>query len=97
MYLSFSIPTPGFPPFYYMLGANLGLLLHGDVPVMYEMKTRPIFEFSQKLKEDRLHLRIHLGTAYDLEYSPCDIFTHVYEYYHALDHVHTNIFICCKL
>ena len=29
MYFSFSIPTPGFPYFYYMLGANLGLLLYG--------------------------------------------------------------------
>ena len=32
--LSFSIPTHGFPLFYYMLGANLGLLLYGDVSVM---------------------------------------------------------------
>ena len=31
---SFSIPTPGFPHFYYMLGANLGLLLYGEVSVM---------------------------------------------------------------
>ena len=29
-----SIPTPGFPHFYYSLGANLGSLLHGDVSVM---------------------------------------------------------------
>ena len=33
---SFSIPTPGFPHFYYMLGANLGLLLYGEVSVMDE-------------------------------------------------------------
>ena len=34
LYFSFSIPTPGFIHFYYMLGANLGLLLHGEVFVM---------------------------------------------------------------
>ena len=28
-----SIPTPEFPHFYYILGANLGSLLHGDVSV----------------------------------------------------------------
>ena len=28
------MPTPGFPHFYYMLGANLGLLLYGEVSVM---------------------------------------------------------------
>ena len=28
------IPTPDFPHFYYMLGANLGSLLYGDVSVM---------------------------------------------------------------
>ena len=28
------IPTPDFPHFYYMLGGNLGSLLHGDVSVM---------------------------------------------------------------
>ena len=33
-YFSFSIPTLGFPHFYYMLGANLGLLLYGEVSVM---------------------------------------------------------------
>ena len=31
---SFSISTPGFPRFYYMSGANLGLLLYGEVSVM---------------------------------------------------------------
>ena len=36
LYFSFSIPTPGFPHFYYMLGANLGLLLYGEVSVMYQ-------------------------------------------------------------
>ena len=35
LYFSFSIPTPGFPHFYYMLGANLGLLLYGEVSVMF--------------------------------------------------------------
>ena len=34
LHFSFSIPTPGFPHFYYMLGANLGLLLYGEVSVM---------------------------------------------------------------
>ena len=34
LYFSFSIPTPGVSRFYYMLGANLGLLLHGEVSVM---------------------------------------------------------------
>ena len=34
LYFSFSIPTPGFPHFHYMLGANLGLLLYGEVSVM---------------------------------------------------------------
>ena len=34
LYFSFSIPTPDFPHFYYMLGANLGLLLYGEVSVM---------------------------------------------------------------
>ena len=34
LYFSFSIPTPGFPHFYDMLGANLGLLLYGEVSVM---------------------------------------------------------------
>ena len=34
LYSSCSIPTPGFPHFYYMLGANLGLLLYGEVSVM---------------------------------------------------------------
>ena len=34
LYFSFSIPTPGFPHFYYMLGANLGLLSFGEVSVM---------------------------------------------------------------
>ena len=28
------IPTPDFPNFYQMLGANLGKLLYGDVSVM---------------------------------------------------------------
>ena len=34
LYFSFSIPTPGFPHFYYLLGANLGLLLYEEVSVM---------------------------------------------------------------
>ena len=36
LYFSFSIPTPVFPHFYYMLGANLGLLLYGEVSVMLQ-------------------------------------------------------------
>ena len=32
--LCLSMPTPGFPHFYYILGANLGSLLHGDVSAM---------------------------------------------------------------
>ena len=36
LYFSFSILTPGFPHFYYMLGANLGLHLYGEVSVMVE-------------------------------------------------------------
>ena len=35
LYVSFSISTPGFPHFYYMLGASLGLLLYGEVSVMF--------------------------------------------------------------
>ena len=34
LYFSFSIPIPGFSHLYYMLGANLGLLLYGEVSVM---------------------------------------------------------------
>ena len=34
LYFSFSIPTPGFPHFYFMLGANLGLPLYGEVSMM---------------------------------------------------------------
>ena len=29
--------NPGFPHFYYILGANLGSLLHGDVSVMLQV------------------------------------------------------------
>ena len=36
LYFSFSIPTPGFAHFYYMLGANLVLPLYGEVSVMQE-------------------------------------------------------------
>ena len=35
LYFSFSISTPGFLHFYYMLGANLGSLLYGEVFEMY--------------------------------------------------------------
>ena len=35
LYFSFSIPTPGFPHFYYVLGAKLGLLLYEEVSVMW--------------------------------------------------------------
>ena len=36
LYFSFSIPTPGFAHFYYMLDANLVLPLYGEVSVMQE-------------------------------------------------------------
>ena len=32
--LCLSMPTPGFPHYYYILGANLGSLLHSGVFVM---------------------------------------------------------------
>ena len=47
LYFSFSIPTPGFPYFYYMLGANLGLLLYGEVSVM--MGTCKVFVVPESL------------------------------------------------
>ena len=34
LHFSFSIPIPGFPHVYYMLGENMGLLLYGGVSVM---------------------------------------------------------------
>ena len=34
LYFSFSIPTSGFPHFYYMIDTNLGLFLYGEVSVM---------------------------------------------------------------
>ena len=37
------IPTPDFPDFHYMLGANLGSLLYGDVSVMQNVKPLAIF------------------------------------------------------
>ena len=30
------IPTPDFPQFYYIFGGNLGSLLYGDVPLMFQ-------------------------------------------------------------
>ena len=42
LYFSFSLPTPGFPHFFYMLGANLGLLLYGEVSVMSLRKARAV-------------------------------------------------------
>ena len=47
LYFSFSIPTPGFPHFYYMLGANLGLLLYGKVSVM-EILSNSSHDIEQK-------------------------------------------------
>ena len=38
LHFSFSISTPGFPHFYYMLGANLGVLLYGDISVMIQKR-----------------------------------------------------------
>ena len=40
LHFSFSIPTPGFARFYYMLDANLVLPLYGEVSVMQEKKTK---------------------------------------------------------
>ena len=37
LYFSFSMPTRGFTHFYYMLGANLELLLYGEVSVMCDI------------------------------------------------------------
>ena len=37
-YISDRFITPGFPHFYDMLGANLGLLLYGEVSVMRNKK-----------------------------------------------------------
>ena len=45
LYFSFSIPTPGFPHFYYMLGANLGLLLYGEVSVMHKIDFQKYINF----------------------------------------------------
>ena len=44
--IGLSIPTPGSPHFYYILGANLGSLLHGDVFVMRFL----IFIINKELK-----------------------------------------------
>ena len=35
--LCLSTLTPGFPHFYYILGANLRSFLHGDVAVMFSL------------------------------------------------------------
>ena len=40
--LDSSVPTPGYPQFYYILGANLGSLLHGGVSVMSIFYCSPI-------------------------------------------------------
>ena len=37
LYYSYSIPTQGVPHFYYILGANLGLRLYGEVAVMVSL------------------------------------------------------------
>ena len=39
------IPTPGFPHLYYMLSANLGSLLHGDVFVIFMGTLVKMYEF----------------------------------------------------
>ena len=51
LFLHFNI-NARFPPFYYMLGGNLGLLLNGDVSVMIEKmcqlsKQNTIFNLEQ--------------------------------------------------
>ena len=38
------IPSPDFPHFYYILGANLGSLLYGNVSVM-----RPMYQSRNKI------------------------------------------------
>ena len=42
--LCLSIPIPGFPNFYYVLCANVGSFLHGDVSVMYQCLVRSRLE-----------------------------------------------------
>ena len=43
--LSFLVPTPDFPHFYYMLGGNLGSLLYGDVSMMIFMVDTLIYMY----------------------------------------------------
>ena len=54
LYFSFSIPTPGFPHFYYMLGANLGLHLYGEVSVMKSSSA----SFQVQRNTDDLYIRL---------------------------------------
>ena len=58
LYFSFSVPTPGFPHFYYMLGANLGLLLYGEVSVMRQsnfMSVNQPFHLRSKFHFSEVH------------------------------------------
>ena len=54
LYFSFSIPTPGFPHFYYILGANLGLLLYGEVSVMGTLPDLHLYIFEAGSMADQM-------------------------------------------
>ena len=84
LYFSFSISTPGFPNFYYMLGANLGLLLYREVSVMLCKKAKWKDGIAQpKQIQVRKHLPAylpHLKIKCSVPYSglPCCINYHGY-------------------
>ena len=61
LYFSFSIPSPGFPHFYYMLGANLGLRLYGEVSVMEKVYVMLRCQFPGKSVPNDLQERPILG------------------------------------
>ena len=58
LYFSFSIPTPDFPRFYCMLGANLGLLLYGEVSVM----VNEWYPFAEN--QNQIRIRIVTGDTF---------------------------------
>ena len=51
-FLIILIPTPDFPHFYYMLGANLRSLLYGDVSLMCKFYSRRDLGMSTKCGSD---------------------------------------------
>ena len=64
LYFSFSILTPGFPHFYYMLGANLGLLLYGEVSMMVAIYAKRIifnYEISHLYRKAEIRRQIGNG------------------------------------